>query len=280
MLNTKFSYLHASVAAALAEDIGSGDLTGRLLDTNSRLNARVIVRESAVLCGLDWFNEVFRQVDPDICIEWLVHDGASLRPDQTVCRLAGRARSMLTAERTALNFLQTLSGVASLTARCVAALQGTNCRVLDTRKTIPGLRHAQKFAVRCGGGTNHRMGLFDAILIKENHIAAAGGIVPAIEAAREAAPGFPVEVEVESFAGLDEALAAAPERIMLDNFSIEDLSKAVEIAGSRAELEASGGFTLADLSAVGATGVDFVSIGALTKHVQATDYSMRFTEAR
>lgn len=277
-MNNKYDYLNAAVGRALAEDVGAGDVTARLLPEAATLRARVIARESAIVCGQDWFTEVFRQAAPSVSIDWLVADGDAVKTDTVVCTLGGLARELLTGERTALNFLQTLSGVATLTAECVAAVSGTRCRVLDTRKTVPGLRHAQKYAVRCGGGTNHRMGLYDAILIKENHIAAAGGIAEAIHAARKAAPGMPVEIEVESIAGLKEALSAKPERVMLDNFTTSQLAEAVSVANDKTELEASGGFTLDDLAAVAATGVDFVSIGALTKHVRATDYSMRFLD--
>ncbi len=277
-MNNKYDYLNAAVGRALAEDVGAGDVTARLLPEAATLRARVIARESAIVCGQDWFTEVFRQAAPSVSIDWLVADGDAVKTDTDVCTLGGLARELLTGERTALNFLQTLSGVATLTAECVAAVSGTRCRVLDTRKTVPGLRHAQKYAVRCGGGTNHRMGLYDAILIKENHIAAAGGIAEAIHAARKAAPGMPVEIEVESIAGLKEALSAEPERVMLDNFTTSQLAEAVSVANDKTELEASGGFTLDDLAAVAATGVDFVSIGALTKHVRATDYSMRFLD--
>lgn len=277
-MNNKFDYLNSAVATALSEDVGSGDVTASLLAESARLEACVIVREPAVICGQAWFDEVFRQVGSSVAVEWHVADGEAVATDTKICSLAGFAREVLTGERTALNFLQTLSGVASITSQCVAKVAGTACRILDTRKTLPGLRYAQKYAVKCGGGTNHRMGLYDAILIKENHIAAAGGIEAAIRASRKAAPGLAVEVEVESIQGLQSALNAKPERVMLDNFSQEQLRKGVEIAAGHCELEASGGFTLDDLAAVAATGVDFISIGALTKHVRATDFSMRFSE--
>ncbi len=279
-MTDEYAHLKAAVAGALAEDIGAGDVTAALVAPAATAVARVLVRESAILCGRDWFDEVFQQLDPDVRIDWEAVDGDVLRPDQIVCRLSGPARPILTGERTALNFLQSLSGTATLTARYVQLVAGTACRILDTRKTIPGLRLAQKYAVRCGGGTNHRMGLYDAILIKENHIASAGSIANAVENARKANPGFPVEVEVESLAGLAEALATHAERMMLDNFALDELIEAVQLnrdyVGHTAELEASGGLTDEDIRQVAATGVDFISIGALTKHLRATDYSMRF----
>lgn len=278
-MSHKFLSLHASVAQALAEDVGDGDVTAALVAPDTLLNAHVIAREPAILCGQDWFNEVFRQLTDKVMVHWQHADGDPLAKNDVVCEISGPARDILTGERTALNFLQTLSGTASITAHCNAAVAGTKCRILDTRKTIPGLRMAQKYAVRCGGGTNHRIGLFDAILIKENHIASAGGIQLAIDRARAASPGLPVEIEVESITALEQALVVNPERIMLDNFTNDALAQAVKINGGRCELEASGGFELEDLGAVASTGVDFISIGALTKHVRATDFSMRFTDS-
>ena len=268
--------IQQNVATALAEDIGDGDVTASLIGAETVAAARVICRQQAVLCGRAWFDETLRQVDGDASVRWAVDDGASVAPNDTVCRLEGRARSLLTAERTALNFLQLLSGVASETARYVAALQGSGTRILDTRKTIPGLRHAQKYAVACGGGTNHRMGLFDAVLIKENHIAAAGSITAAIQQARQLAGDRLVEVEVENLQQLEEALAASPDRIMLDNFGDRELAMAVATSAGRVELEASGGVELERIAALAATGIDYISVGALTKHIRATDFSMRF----
>lgn len=267
------------VRHALAEDVGSGDVTAALLDPATSGRAEVVLKEQATLCGTAWFDEVFRQIDSDVTVRWLHRDGEALESGTAVCELEGPARSLLTGERTALNFLQTLSGTATVTRRYVEALAGTACRVLDTRKTLPGLRLAQKYAVRCGGGTNHRLGLYDAVLIKENHIAAAGGIAPAVREARRRNPALPIEVEVENLAELMEALATDAERIMLDDFSLQDMQAAVRArdahAGPPKELEASGGVELAALAAIAATGVDFISIGALTKHLHAIDFSMR-----
>jgi nicotinate-nucleotide pyrophosphorylase (carboxylating) len=238
----------------------------------------VIAREEAVLCGAPWAQETFRQLDPKVQLSWHAHDGEALRENGTVFAIAGPARAVLTGERTALNFLQLLSGTATETRRYVEAVAGTHCRILDTRKTIPGLRSAQKYAVRCGGGDNHRMGLFDQVLIKENHIAAAGSITGAIEAARRSATGITVEVEVESLGELEEALNATPDIVMLDDFSLQDLRAAVAMNGAHvrpAKLEASGGVGLESVRAVAATGIDYISIGSLTKHVHAVDLSMR-----
>ncbi len=268
------------VAAALAEDVGSGDITGELIPAGKTAAATVITRESITLAGTPWFDEVCRQVDEGIAVSWHCEDGDVIEPGAVLCELAGPARSILTAERTALNFLQLLSATATVTRQYVDAVAGTRCRVLDTRKTIPGLRIAQKYAVRCGGGSNHRVGLFDAFLIKENHILSADGITAAVEAARKSAPGKPVEVEVENFEELREALSAGAERLLLDNFTIEQLEEAVAInreEGDRpAELEASGNMLLDRVAAVAATGVDYISVGALTKNVRAADLSMRF----
>lgn len=270
----------ASVAGALAEDLGSGDITAALIDPAKRAAAEVILRESAVLCGSAWFDEVFRQIDRSIAVQWLHSDAAALAPNTTVCRLQGPARTMLIGERTALNFLQTLSGTATATSRFVAAIRGTPARILDTRKTLPGLRAAQKYAVRCGGGHNHRQGLYDAVLIKENHIAAFGSIAGAVARARAQAPEFLLEVEVENIEQLREALETQADRLLLDNFTIAQLREAVAIrnahGGARKELEASGGIDLATIRTVAETGVDWISVGGITKHLQATDYSMRF----
>ncbi|MGB5199746.1 MAG: carboxylating nicotinate-nucleotide diphosphorylase [Sedimenticolaceae bacterium] len=269
--------LTAQVRHALAEDLGSGDLTAGLMTAASKAHAEVVARESAILCGRAWFDEVFRQLDPAIVIDWLADDGDSLQSGQRVCGLSGGARPLLSGERTALNFLQTLSGTATLTADYVAAVAGTGAIILDTRKTIPGLRMAQKYAVRCGGATNHRMGLYDAVLIKENHIRAAGSIAAAVQSASSLADhGVLVEIEVESLAQLDQALAAGATRMLLDNFGNEALREAVQRTAGRAKLEASGGVNLATVREIALTGVDFISVGQLTKDVVATDYSMLF----
>ena len=265
------------VAQALDEDIGEGDLTAALVPPAQQVEARLVARENAVLCGAAWFDEVFRQLDPAVVVEWRAADGDRLVAGQEVCRLQGAARAILTGERTAMNFLQTLSGTATVTARHVAEVAGTGARILDTRKTIPGLRHAQKYAVSCGGGDNHRVGLFDAVLIKENHIAAAGSIAAAVATAREAGRGNWVEVEVENLDELRQALAAGAERVLLDNFDLGALREAVDIASGKARLEASGGLELDRLREIAATGVDDISVGALTKHVAAVDYSLRVT---
>jgi nicotinate-nucleotide pyrophosphorylase (carboxylating) len=242
--------------------------------------AKVITRESAVVCGRAWFEEVFRQIDPQVRVEWAAADADRVAANTVLCTIEGPARAMLSGERAALNFLQLLSATATVTRTYVDAIAGTQCRILDTRKTIPGLRLAQKYAVRCGGGTNHRIGLFDAILVKENHIAAAGSIPAAVRAARELNRNVMVEVEVENFAELQQALDSGVDRILLDNFSHEDMRKAVQTARTHAnqgiELEASGNMTLDDLRTVAETGVDFISVGGLTKHVKAVDLSMRF----
>jgi nicotinate-nucleotide pyrophosphorylase (carboxylating) len=265
-----------TVRRALAEDVGRGDLTTALIPRTQAAQAQVITREDAVLCGTAWFDETFRQLDRAVVVEWYARDGARVQAGQILCQLSGPARALLTGERSALNFLQLLSGTATVTRRYVDAVAGTRTAILDTRKTVPGLRRAQKYAVCCGGGQNHRMGLYDAILIKENHIAASGSVGAAVAAARAAAPaGTVVEVEVEDLAQLREALAAGADRILLDNFSLKRLREAVQETQGRAKLEASGGITLDNVRAVAETGVDYVSIGALTKHVRALDLSMR-----
>ena len=270
------------VRRALAEDVGSGDLTAQLIAATAMGNARVITREQAVICGCAWFDEVFKQLDPGVRVEWHVQDGESVEPNTLLCQLHGPWRAVLTGERTALNFLQTLTSTASTTRRYVDAVAGTQCQILDTRKTIPGLRLAQKYAVRCGGGTNHRIGLFDAILVKENHIAVAGSIRSAVQEARRINAGVLLEVEVETLDELSEALEARVDRVLLDNFSLESMREAVRLTrahrNSGIQLEASGNMSLATLRNVAETGVDFISVGGLTKHVQATDLSMRFEE--
>ena len=266
-----------SVREALQEDIGTGDITAALLPGDRRATASVISREPAVLCGMAWFNAVFAELDTGIEVAWLAHDGDRIESGQSICTLAGPARPILTGERTALNFLQTLSGTATC-ARCYAdAVAGLPVKVLDTRKTLPGLRLAQKYAVRTGGCHNHRVGLYDGILIKENHIAAAASIEAAVRRARETNPGMPVEIEVENEPEVIAALDAAADRLLLDNFSIEELRQAVDLVAGRASLEASGGITLDNIRDIAATGVDFISVGALTKDIQATDYSMIFS---
>ena len=268
------------VARALDEDVGSGDLTAALVPAGRTGRATVITREPAVLCGRPWVDEVFRQLDASVRVEWVASEGASVAPDQLLCRLEGPARALLTGERTALNFLQTLSGTATVARRYAAVLDGLRCRVLDTRKTLPGLRRAQKYAVRVGGGANHRMGLYDGILVKENHIMAAGSIAAAVAAARAQGATVPVEVEVETLGELREALDAGADMALLDEFSLDDLRAAVAMNGGHPrgpiKLEASGNVTFETLRAIAETGVDFVSVGSLTKHVRAIDLSMRF----
>ncbi len=264
----------AVVSIALREDVGSGDRTAELISSSTAITAALISRESAILCGIAWFDEVFRQLDPLIQITWSAQDGDSISPDQKLTILKGPARTILTGERTALNFLQSLSGTVTITREYVDILKNCKTQILDTRKTIPCLRSAQKYAVLCGGGKNHRMGLFDAILIKENHILAAGSITAAITAAKK--QGVPVETEVENLAELEEALAAGTDSILLDNFDLDDLRQAVAINKGRAVLEASGGVDKDKLRSIAETGVDFISIGALTKHIRAIDFSMRF----
>jgi nicotinate-nucleotide pyrophosphorylase (carboxylating) len=266
------------VAAALREDIGSGDVTARLVPEEQRVGGRVVTREDAVLCGRPWAEETFRRLDPGIRLTWRAAEGEHITAGAVLFEIDGRARPILTGERTAINFLQLLSATATEASRFAAAVAGTGCTVIDTRKTIPGLRSAQKYAVRCGGGSNHRMGLYDMVLIKENHIAAAGSITAAIVAAREVAKGVKVEVEVETLQELEEALRAGPDIVLLDDFSLEDLTAAVALNRSRGRpvaLEASGSVSLNTVRAIAATGVDFVSSGGLTKNVRAIDLSMR-----
>lgn len=269
--------IEANVRAALAEDIGSGDINALLIPAERVAHARVITREAGCFCGRPWVEEVFRQLDPDTRITWHVQDGDSVKPDQLLFELSGNARALLTGERTALNFVQTLSGTASVSAAYAHKVKDAPVTLLDTRKTLPGLRLAQKYAVDCGGCANHRVGLFDAFLIKENHIAACGGIAEAVSKAREIAPETPVEVEVESLEQLEQALTAGADIVMLDNFSPEDLTVAVSRNRGRAKLEASGNVTDATLPTLANTGVDYISIGALTKHCRALDLSMRLS---
>ncbi|MDH5355666.1 MAG: carboxylating nicotinate-nucleotide diphosphorylase [Gammaproteobacteria bacterium] len=264
------------VSRALAEDIGDGDVSAELIDAGSVLETRLLIREDAVLCGTEWFDEAFRQCDPDIQINWLASDGDCISADTVICEVSGPARALLTAERSALNFLQTLSGTATMTRHYADLIKHTQCRILDTRKTIPMLRRAQKYAVRCGGGLNHRIGLFDAYLIKENHLAACGSIAEAVDRARRSHPDLLLEVEVESIDQLKAAIDAGADRALLDNFTIEETRQAVALNDKRIQLEASGNITEQSLIEIARTGVDFVSIGALTKHLRAIDYSLRF----
>ena len=263
------------VKLALDEDIGSGDITAGLVGSNEQASATVITREAGILCGTQFVDAVFASVDPDVKVVWKKADGDTLAPNEVLFTLEGNARSILTGERAALNFLQMLSGTASYSASLASLVEGTKTKLLDTRKTIPGFRNAQKYAVTCGGCFNHRIGLFDAFLIKENHIAACGGIQQAVEQARQNAPGKPVEVEVENLDELEQALTAGADRIMLDNFTLEDMRKAVAMTAGKAELEASGNVTEETLRGIAETGVDFISIGALTKVVIPLDLSMR-----
>jgi nicotinate-nucleotide pyrophosphorylase (carboxylating) len=267
------------VSRAIAEDLRDGDLTAELIDRYTAALARVVAREPAILCGCAWFDETFRQLDPRVSVAWHAGDGARVAADTIVCELRGPARSIVTGERTALNFLQTLSGTATATRKLADIVAGTRTRILDTRKTVPGLRLAQKYAVRCGGGDNHRIGLFDAVLIKENHVAAVGSITSAVARARQQSPNVTIEVEVESLDELREALATDADRIMLDDFPLADMRAGVALrdahSGKRQELEASGSVDATALRAIAETGIDFVSSGAITKHIRAIDFSMR-----
>lgn len=270
--------IDANVRRALAEDVGAGDITAQLIPAERLAHATVITREAAMVSGSAWVDAVFRQLDPRVAVHWQVVDGDRVVADQPLFHLEGPARALLSGERTALNFLQTLSGVATRCRHYADLVEGTGVRLLDTRKTVPGLRLAQKYAVTCGGCHNHRMGLYDAFLIKENHIAACGGIVEAVQAARRIAPGKPVEVEVEDLQELDQALAAGADIVMLDELSLADMRTAVALTAGRAKLEASGGVSEATLRQIAETGVDYISIGALTKHVHAVDLSMRLRQ--
>ena len=268
-------YVTETVTRALLEDVGTGDLTASLIDSSALASATIMTREAGILCGMRFASEAFRQTDPACQLDWRLSDGDSLSAGDELCRIQGPARALLTAERTALNFIQLLSGTATTASLYAARVAHTGVKLLDTRKTLPGLRLAQKYAVACGGCHNHRIGLFDAFLIKENHIAAAGSISAAISTARRAATGKLIEVEVETAEELHQALEAGADRIMLDNFSLEQLREAVQAARGRAELEASGNVTGETLVSIAETGVDLISIGALTKHVRALDLSMR-----
>jgi len=279
-MNIEPSVIHADVRRALSEDVGSGDITAMLIPAEQYAQAHLVCREAALLCGQDWFEEVFRQLDPAITVEWLISDGEPIQTGQTVCRLQGPARAILTGERTAINFLQTLSGTATLVHQYADAIQHTQAKLMDTRKTLPGLRLAQKYAVHCGGGHNQRVGLYDGILIKENHITAAGSITAAVATARAIAPHLPLQVEVEDMAQLSEAVSAGVKLILLDNFDLDGLRNAVNwVREQDAEvaLEASGNMALTRIVEVAETGVDRISVGRLTKDVRAIDFSLRFT---
>ena len=265
------------VALALEEDIGGGDITAALVGEAESATATVITREAGVLCGTQFVDAVFHAVDPTLSVRWSRHDGDAIAENEVLFSVSGRARSILTGERAALNFLQMLSGTATATASLARLIEGTSSTLLDTRKTIPGFRVAQKYAVTCGGGANHRVGLYDAYLIKENHIAACGGIAQAVETARSMAPGKPVEVEVESLEELAQALSAGADRVMLDNFALDDMRQAVAMNAGQSQLEASGNVTEATLADIAATGVDFISVGALTKVIKPLDLSMRLS---
>lgn len=268
--------LEHTVSIALAEDIGTGDATADLIAVDTQAEAQVIVREAAILCGRPWFDEVFHQVDKNIKIDWHIQEGSRQAADTKICTLKGSARHLLTAERPALNFLQTLSGTATTTARYAAELADTKTQILDTRKTIPGLRRAQKYAVACGGGKNHRVGLYDQILIKENHIMSAGSIKAAVATARKKYPQLKIEVETENLDEFEQALAAGTDIIMLDNYNHDDMKKAVALNQGKAKIEVSGNVTLGNLKAIASTGVDSISSGALTKNLHSIDLSMRF----
>ncbi len=280
MLESEFAALiRRNVSNSFDEDIGTGDLSAQLIPAAQISSAQVITRQNGVLCGAPWFDACFRTLDPDCTIDWFAREGDRITAGQMLCKVSGNARALLGAERNALNFLQTLSGTATRTRRHVDEVAGINVKIMDTRKTLPGLRQAQKYAVRIGGGHNQRIGLFDGILIKENHIAAAGGIKPVLEQAfRLAKPGISVQIEVESLTQLDEALAAGAKLILLDNFDLDHLRAAVQHTGRRAELEASGGITLENLREIALTGVGRISIGSLTKDLQTIDLSMRFSD--
>ncbi len=270
--------IEKSIKDALQEDLGDGDITVLLIPPEQRLEMQLISRQHAILCGQQWFDQAFLQLDSGIDIDWQVSDGDPVGPDQVLCKLSGSARALLSAERTALNFLQTLSATASITHYYQSLVNHTACRILDTRKTIPNLRLAQKYAVRCGGGHNHRIGLFDAFLLKENHLAAAGDMVKAVQQARQIKPDVLLEVEVETLDQLRQAIEARVDRVLVDNFSLDQLKQAVAINQGQVELEASGDITEQNIKQVAQTGVDYISIGALTKHIQAIDFSLRYVD--
>lgn len=278
MTNIKKNFIEPSVIAALDEDLGTGDITAQLIPQETLLDVALLCREDAILCGREWFELSFLTLNPDISIQWRAEDGEQLSANQTVCSLRGHARSILSAERTALNFIQTLSATATVTRQYTNLISHTQCRILDTRKTIPNLRLAQKYAVRCGGGKNHRTGLYDAYLLKENHLAACGDMATAVTRARQLEPDRLLEVEVESLLELEQAIACQVDRVLLDNFSLDMLREAVKINNGRLQLEASGDITLQNIVDVANTGVDFISTGAITKHVRAIDFSLRFID--
>ncbi|MCG7898913.1 MAG: carboxylating nicotinate-nucleotide diphosphorylase [Candidatus Thiodiazotropha weberae] len=278
-LHSNHFLISGQVSQALAEDLGSGDLTAALLPADAVTQAQIISREQAVICGIPWVNEVYRQLDPAIGLEWLVEDGEMVTENQQLCRLSGNTRVLLSGERCALNYLQSLSGTATLARSYAEAVSGIDVRILDTRKTVPGLRQQQKYAVRCGGCHNHRVGLYDAVLIKENHIRAAGSVDAALARSKELVPdGVSVEIEVETLDELQQALKAGAQRVLLDNFTPEQLREAVKLAGGRARLEASGGINLATIREIAETGIDDISVGALTKDIRAIDLSMLFEQ--
>ena len=279
LLEALETQINQDVRVALGEDLGNGDITAQLIPEDLVWKARVICRESAILCGRHWFDSVFSHIDKRVSVHWNLNDGDVIEFGGTVCTLEGPARALLSGERTALNFLQTLSGTATVANHFAGKVEGLNTRILDTRKTIPGLRRAQKYAVRCGGCHNHRMGLFDAFLIKENHISVAGSISNAVMAARELRPDLAVEVEVENLQELEKALATKADRVLLDNFTLENVREAVQLNNGQAELEASGNINLDNLRDYALTGVDYISIGSLTKHITAVDLSMCFDGA-
>jgi len=270
--------IELQVRQALNEDIQTGDVTAELIRENKKAHAQLICREEAILCGQEWFNAAFKILNKKIKIKWFFTDGQTINENEVVCEISGNARNILTAERTALNFLQTLSATASLTRRYVNAIKNTHCKILDTRKTIPGLRLAQKYAVKCGGGVNHRVGLYDMVLIKENHIHAAGSITNAVNIAREKYPELKIEVEAESLEELQQAIENNVDRVLLDNMDIETLNKAVKLTHNRSALEASGNITIENILSVAETGVDYISTGAITKNISAIDFSLRFIE--
>ena len=272
-----YADMRRNVADALTEDIGDGDITAKLVPFDCIGEAVITAKEKAIVCGTGWVDEVFYQIDPEVRVRWSVKDGDEVEAGQGICQLTGRARSLLAGERTALNYLQTLSGTATRSWSYCKLIEGTSVKLLDTRKTLPGMRLAQKYAVRCGGCHNHRMGLYDAYLVKENHIAACGGIALAINKARRLAPEKSIEVEVEDIEEFYQALEASPDIIMLDNFGIEDMRTAVRLAAGRVVLEASGGITEAVLIDIARTGVDYISLGTLTKDLEAIDLSMRLS---
>lgn len=265
-----------AITIALAEDIGSGDVTASLIAADTQASARLITREFCVLCGSAWVNEVFTQLDPDIVVEWRQQDGDQCQPDSLLCTITGNARNILSGERVALNFLQTLSATATTTLAYAEELEGFDTKILDTRKTLPGMRLAQKYAVRCGGGSNHRVGLYDQVLIKENHIVACGSIENAVKKARELHPDLKVEVETENLDEFKQGLAAGADILMLDNYSIDDMHAAVKLCDGQAKIEVSGNVTINSLQQIAATGVDYISSGALTKNIYSIDLSMRF----